>query len=285
MSRPLEGQVALVTAAGRGIGRGIALALADAGASVALNSFSDETTRATADAVAASGVSVLAHPGDITHLDVIRDMVQRSVDEFGRIDVLVNNVGAAPKGGIPTAGDPLDRSVGLWRALYEQNLGAVVAMTEAVLPHMRRAGGGRVINISSIAGRGTLPAGVLKTLVHPAYGAMKAALISYTHALAEMYGPDGITANAVCPGIVYTDAWRANAEQVVEHFEVFKGMQPRAWFEGIARGDYPALFPATPLRREQTVEDVASAVVFLASAGGANISGQSLTIDGGMFKS
>ena len=212
-------------------------------------------------------------------------MVQQTLAQFGRIDVLVNNVGAAPKSGFEAADTALGQVGALWDGLYQQNLKAVVLMTEAVTPHMIEAGGGRIINISSIAGRGTLPARTLKTLVHPAYGAMKAALISYTHALAETLGPKGITANCICPGIVYTDAWRSNAESVVAHWPEFRGQDARAWFEGIARGDYPELFPATPLRREQTVEDIGAAAVFLASAAGANISGQSLTIDGGMFKS
>ncbi len=83
---------------------------------------------------------------------------------------------------------------------------------------------------------------------------------------------------------MYTDAWRANAERIVETVPRFQGQDPRAWFEGIARGDYPDIFETTPLRREQTVEDIGNAVVFLVSNDSMNITGQSLMVDGGMVK-
>jgi NAD(P)-dependent dehydrogenase (short-subunit alcohol dehydrogenase family) len=90
--------------------------------------------------------------------------------------------------------------------------------------------------------------------------------------------------NAVCPGIVYTDAWKANAERAVKTIPEFEGQNARAWFEGIARGEYPDIFGSTPMRREQTVEDIGNAVVFLVSDDSMNITGQSLMVDGGMVK-
>jgi NAD(P)-dependent dehydrogenase (short-subunit alcohol dehydrogenase family) len=133
-------------------------------------------------------------------------------------------------------------------------------------------------------GRSSLSAKMLETFVHPSYGAMKAGLISYTQTLAEMLGPHNINVNAVCPGIVYTDAWRGNAERAVTAVPEFIGMDPREWFEGIFRGDYPEIFDRTPLGREQTVEDIGKAVVFLVSDDSMNITGQSLMVDGGMIK-
>ena len=113
---------------------------------------------------------------------------------------------------------------------------------------------------------------------------MKAALVNYTQTLAESLGPSNINVNAVCPGIIYTDAWAGNAQRAVETIDEFKGMDARSWFEGIPRGDYPEIFDRTPLRREQTVEDIGNAVVFLVSGGAVNITGQTLMVDGGMVK-
>lgn len=282
--RTLDGKIALVSAAGRGIGRAIAIGLAEAGASVALNSYGEETTENTAEAVRAAGVEALPLPGDITDPETILATVTRTLDHFGRIDILVNNVGAGPKEMPEHASHTLGPIAALWDALYDQNLRAAMLMTEAVVPKMVEQGHGKIVNVSSIAGRTSLSDRMLKMFAHPAYGAMKAALCHYTTTLAETLGPRGINANAVCPGIVWTDAWRQNAEAAVAAQPQWKGLDARDWFEGIGRGDYPEIFDRTPLRREQTVEDVSDAVVFLASEAARNITGQSLMVDGGMVK-
>ena len=144
---------------------------------------------------------------------------------------------------------------------------------------------GKIVNISSIAGRFTQPGLRIPYLRSAAYSAMKAGLISYTRVLAERVGPDNINVNCVCPGIVYTDAWKRNSQRVIEIEPEFKGMDLREWFIGIAQGKYPHIFLPTPLRREQTVEDIAHAVVFLVSDDSMNITGQTLNVDGGMIKS
>ena len=279
----LEGKVAIVTAAGRGIGRGIALKLGEAGALLVVNSFSERGTASTAAALQAMGREVLAIPGDITTPAAIADLAQQAEARFGRVDILVNNVGGGPQTAIARATGPLGPIAALWDALYAQNLRPAVLMTEAVLTRMIERKSGKIVNISSIAGKTSMSDKML-AIVHPSYGAMKAALISYTHTLAELMGPHNINVNAVCPGIVYTDAWQGNAERIVRHDPRFKGQDPRAWFEGIARGDYPDIFDRTPLRREQTVEDVANAVLFLVSDDAKNITGQSMMVDGGMVK-
>ena len=279
----LEGKVAIVTAAGRGIGRGIALKLGEAGALLVVNSFSERGTASTAAALRAMGREVLAIPGDITTPAAIADLAAQAEARFGQVDILVNNVGGGPQTAIARATGPLGPIAALWDALYAQNLRPAVLMTEAVLTRMIERKSGKIINISSIAGKTSMSDKML-AIVHPSYGAMKAALISYTHTLAELMGPHNINVNAVCPGIVYTDAWQGNAERIVRHDPRFKGQDPRAWFEGIARGDYPDIFDRTPLRREQTVEDVANAVLFLVSDDAKNITGQSMMVDGGMVK-
>ena len=134
----------------------------------------------------------------------------------------------------------------LWDALYEQNLKPVVLMTEAVAGHMRELGGGKIVMVSSIAGRASLSDQMLTHFVHPSYGAMKAALINYTQTQAELFGPHNVNVNAVCPGIVYTDAWKSNAERAVKSIPEFAGREAREWFEGIARGDYPHISTEHP---------------------------------------
>jgi NAD(P)-dependent dehydrogenase (short-subunit alcohol dehydrogenase family) len=280
----LNGEVAIVTAAGRGIGKGIALALARAGARVVVNSWAAETTAATVDEARKLGAEALGFPGDITRPAVMLDAVDAALKAFGRIDILVNNVGAAPKEGVAPEPGPLGPVAALWDALYGQNLKPAVLMTEAVVPHFMEQRSGKIINISSIAGRTSLSDKMLRTFVHPSYGAMKAALVNYTQTMAEMLGPYNINVNAVAPGIVWTDSWQANAERAVRTMPEFQGMDARTWFDGIARGDYPAIFDRTPLRRAQTVEDIGNAVVFLASGQSMNITGQTLMVDGGMVK-
>jgi NAD(P)-dependent dehydrogenase (short-subunit alcohol dehydrogenase family) len=282
--RTLDGNVALVSAAGRGIGRAIAVGLAEAGASVAVNSYGEATTKDTADAIRAAGPEVLPLVGDITDPETILEATQRTLERFGKIDILVNNVGAGPKDFPASEPHALGPIAALWDALYDQNLRAAMLMTEAVTPHMIEQGHGKIVHVSSIAGKTSLSDRMLQTFAHPAYGAMKAALCHYTTTLAETLGPSGINVNAVCPGIVWTDAWKANAENVVANLPEFQGQDAREWFEGIARGQYPEIFDRTPLRREQTVEDVADAVVFLTSEAARNITGQSLMVDGGMVK-
>ncbi len=280
----LKDRVAIVTAAGRGIGKGIALALAREGARLVINSYSADTTQATLDEIKALGAEATSVVGDITDPDKMLQLRDAALATFGQIDILVNNVGAGPKTGPQPEAHELGMAAALWDALYMQNLKPVVLMTEAVIPHMRERGSGKIIMISSIAGRASLSDKMLSYFVHPSYGAMKAALINYTQTQAEVLGPHNINVNAVCPGIVYTDAWKANAERAVQTIPEFKGMDARTWFDGIARGDYPEIFDRTPLRRDQTVEDIGNAVVFLVADDAMNITGQSLMVDGGMVK-
>ena len=280
----LEGQVALVTAAGRGIGQGIALALAKAGAKVVVNSYSPDTTQNTCDQIDAMGGESLAVVGDITQAELMLGMRDQAIETFGQVDILVNNVGAGPKQAIEPASHELGLASALWDALYEQNLKPVAMMTEAVVKHMQERKHGKIVNITSIAGRASLSDKMLTHFVHPSYGAMKAALVNFTQTQAELLGPHNINVNAVAPGIVYTDAWKSNAENAVNNIPAYQGQDARQWFEGIARGDYPEVFGRTPLRREQTVEDIGNAVVFLVSDGAMNITGQSLMVDGGMVK-
>ncbi len=208
----LKDQVAIVTAAGRGIGKGIALALAAEGARLVVNSYSDETLANTVEQIRKLGAEVTSLSGDITDPQKMTDLRDLAIDEFGQIDILVNNVGAGPKHSEKPPEHELGLSASVWDGLYGQNLKPVVLMTEAVIPHMKQRKTGKVIHISCIAGRTSMSDKALHSFVHPAYGAMKAALISYTQTQAEMLGPFNINVNAVCPGIIYTDAWKSGAQ-------------------------------------------------------------------------
>ena len=281
----LEGKVAIVTAAGRGIGRAIAICLAEEGADVVVSSFREETTASTADAVKVLGRKAVAMPGDITTADMITQVVQETLDTCGKIDIVVNNVGggrATPKE--PGSG-PLAKIEADWDGAYEQNLRASVLMCEAVAPHFMEQQSGKIVNVSSIAGRMTPSAKNMTRFVPPSYCAIKAGLISYTQSLAERLGPYNINVNCVCPGIVYTDAWVGISKRMVDNIPEFQGQDSREWFVGIAQGKYPDMFRSTPLRREQTAEDLGRSVVYLVSEDAMNITGQTLNVDGGMVKS
>ena len=281
----LEDKVAIVTAAGRGIGRAIALCLAGEGADVVVNSFHQETTVEVADEIKALGRRVLAIPSDITRTEEILQTVKDTIDTFGKIDILVNSVGAGRITPRDPGSGPLGQVEAVWDDMYDQNLKASVLMCEAVAPHFKEQKNGKIINISSIAGQHTLPDKLESNIVPASYSAMKAALLSYSRQLAEKLGPYNVNVNCVCPGIVYTDAWKRNSKRMVEILPEFKGMDSREWFVGIAHGKYPDMFPVTPLRREQMVEDIGQAIVFLVSEDAKNITGQSLNVDGGMMKS
>jgi len=282
----LEGKVAIVTAAGRGLGRGIALAIAGEGADVVVNSYRKETTEAVADEIKAMGRRCLAIPADITRPEKILQVVEETINTFGRIDILVNNVGSGSRTPKEPDSGPLGEIAALWDTMYEQNLRATVLMCEAVAPHFIEKGGGKIVNIGSIAGRSNaslIP--VLENIAPPSYHSMKAGISSYTQTLAERLGPYNVNVNCVCPGIVYTEPWQRNSKRMVSTISEFKGQDSREWFLGISQGKHPHWFRPTPMKREQTVEDIGRAVVFLISEESQNITGQALNVDGGMIKS
>ena len=277
----LEGKVALVTASGRGIGRTTALTLAREGADIIVNSFSRETTTAVAAEIGTSGRKALPLPGDILDAEVVAQVVEKGIDAFGRIDILVNNMGGRPREKRAPEG-PLGEVVAWWDDFYEGTLKAPVLMSEAVAPLLMEQKSGKIVNLGSIAGRFTPPVPMMESIVMPAYCAMKTAINSYTQTLARRLGPYNVNVNCVCPGIVYTDAWKRHSTNAVKNISEFKGMPIEDWFEGIFVDDYPNRFPETPLRREQTVDDIAQAILYLVSEDSKNVTGQILNVDGGM---
>jgi len=244
MAHDFTGRVALVTGAARGLGRAIAERLLAQGASVAVHV--RDATRATALAKAL-GERALAVDGDLAAEGVAATLVQRTLDRFGRLDVLVNNAALA----LPTRFATL--SAAEWRLALEVNMTAPFLLIQAALPAMRAQGYGRVVNISSTAGRS------VSTLGGAHYTASKTGLIGLTRAAAKELGPFGITVNAVCPGMIDTELTRETASP-----------------ELLAR-----LAQAFPARRLGTAREVADLVCFAASEEAGYVTGASLDINGG----
>ena len=280
----LDGKVSLVSACGRGIGREIALTLAREGSNLIVNSFSDKNTHSLKEEIQALGKGVVAVSGDITQSKVILEAVDAGMQAFGNIDILVNNVGGGSVSEVEDKENPLAEVEAVWDGTYAMSLKAPVLMCEAVLPHFIDRQSGKILNISSMAGRPGMPHVDLVPL-SSSYHSAKAGLIRYTQLLADQMGRHNINVNAICPGIIYTDGWKEISEEMVKHHPNYKGEDPREWFLGVSAGRYAeGGVPQTPMRREQTTIDIAEAVVFLASDSSANITGQTLNVDGGMVK-
>jgi 3-oxoacyl-[acyl-carrier protein] reductase len=188
----LKDKVAMVTGAGRGIGKAIALRFAEEGASLILCARTASQLQATADAVRAGGRPCVNAVIDVTKEDEISRLVQTGLEQFGRIDILVNNAGISkPKPFLETSNADWDENINV-------NLKGTVFCTRAVLPGMLERGSGTVINIASAAGLRGLPGSI-------AYTASKAAVIGLSHALAEEVGQRGIRVNVICPGPIKTE--------------------------------------------------------------------------------
>jgi NAD(P)-dependent dehydrogenase (short-subunit alcohol dehydrogenase family) len=246
MAFDLSGRRAVVTGGGRGIGRAIAIALANAGADVAITSRKAEDAEPVVAALRAKGRSSVALELDVRNGASIRACFERIAREWGTIDILVNNAGT----NIPTDLAALDEAG--WDTVIDTNLKGVAFVTQAALSVLRD--GGRVINVASIYG-------VLGRVERIAYSAAKGGVVTLTKSLALELAPRGITVNAVGPSLIETDLTRERMRQ-----------DPRFRDVEVAR---------TPLGRLGTVEDVAGAVVYFASTEAGFVTGQLLLVDGG----
>jgi len=264
MGDRLEGKVTIVTGAGSGIGRGIALAFAKEGARVVVNDINAENARAVVEEIKAQGNESLAVQADVSRNNQVEEMVGKALETFGRIDVLVNNAGT----GGEHIGMPLSNLTEKdWDITYEVNLKAHFLTCRAVMPHMIEQKSGKIINISSIAGKTGSP-------IIPHYSASKAGVISFTQSLARELAPHHINVNAICPGILWTPLWEKLATDMAERNPSQQGMEPRAVFEA-------AIQRTIPMGTEQKPEDIGMAAVFLASNESDQITGQALNVDGG----
>jgi len=253
----LSGQVAIVTGAGRGIGRATALELAQMGADIVVAELDREGAERTAAEVKGLGRRVSVVRTDVTSRNDLTTMADRARAEFGRIDVLVNNAG------IYRAAAPLDVTEEHWDAIMNVNAKAVFFATQAVLPTMIAQKRGAIVSLASMAGkignRNNLP-----------YNASKAAVISMTKSLALAHAADGIRVNCVCPGFVETDMWT----MVAREQSALLNQTP----EEFTRKRQESV----PLGRMERPEDVAAVIGFLASPRAAYMTGQALSVDGGL---
>ena len=257
----LADKVAIVTGGGDGIGRGIALCLAKEGADVAITDINTDAMNRTVKDIEALGRRGLALEADATSKEAVTAAVEKVIATFGKIDILVNNVGGM-KGDIALINNP-----DMWDGVYELTMKSHVIACQAVLPHLVKQRSGKIINISSVAA--WMPIPPLK-----AYAAMKSAVVSYTRSLALEAAGSNINVNCICPGVIWTKLWERLAIAMMGMNPSAEKMSPREYFER-------NIAPNSPLGREETSEDVGRAVVFFASDDARNITGQSLNIDGG----
>ncbi len=243
----LTDRVALVTGASRGIGRGVALALAEAGAAVAVNYRERaDAAEAVCSEIAAAGGQAIAVQADVTDADAVAAMVKQVVAELGGLGILVNNAGIIADAYLtfmkPEA----------WREVVDVSLTGAFLCTKAAVRPMMKGRWGRIVNMSS-------DAGLMGDLMRAHYSAAKAGLLGLTKAAARELAGQGITVNAVAPGIIETDMTADMDDKRAE-----------------------AMMSMIPLRRFGVPEDVAGLVVWLCSDAAAYITGQTISVDGGL---
>ena len=243
----LDGKVAIVTAAGRGIGAGIAKAYAECGADVVIGARTEEQLAEVASYVESLGRKAIVVPGDLGSREGMAKLVDAAVNELGGVDIVVNNAGGTmPQAFMDTTEKAFDHAL-RWNVTTAFNL------TQLAVPHMVERGSGSVINITSVAGsfgdRG-----------FAAYGTAKGALIKLTRHMAQDLAPK-IRVNSISPGSIATSA----LDMVLQMPELER-----------------AMIDATPLGRLGTVEDIAAAAVYLSSEAGAYVTGRDIRVDGGI---
>ncbi|HIX85438.1 MAG TPA: 3-oxoacyl-[acyl-carrier-protein] reductase [Candidatus Parabacteroides intestinigallinarum] len=243
----LEGKVAVVTGAARGIGKAIALKFASEGANIAFTDLKiDEVGLATQAEIEALGVKVKGYASNAANFEETHAVVAEIVKEFGRIDILVNNAG------ITKDGLMMRMNEGQWDAVLNVNLKSAFNFIHACTPVMMRQRSGNIINMSSVVG-------VHGNAGQANYSASKAGLIGLAKSIAQELGSRGIRANAIAPGFIITDMTAQLSDEVRAE-----------WCKKI------------PLRRGGTVEDIANVATFLASDMSSYVSGQVIQVDGGM---
>lgn len=245
----LSGKVAIITGASRGIGESIARTLATAGARVVLASRKQESLDEVAAQIRGAGGEALAIAAHTGKKETLLALAQQTIENYGRIDILVNNAATNPHFG-PT----LEADDSLWMKTLEVNLMGNVWLTQAVVPQMRQQGGGKIINIASIVG---LNPGRFQGI----YSATKAALISLTRSLAMELGPDNIQVNAIAPGLVKTKF----AQVLWENESMMQLVESR-----------------TPLGRIGQPDEIAGMALWLASPFSDFTTGAVMVIDGGV---
>ena len=255
MSGGHDGRTALVTGAGTGIGRAIALKLAREGCRVGVFDRDGAAAESTAAAIRAEGGTAATHTGDVSRREDVRAGVAALESALGPLDCLVNNAGilrTAPLAGITDAD---------WRDTFAVNLDGVFLFCREVVPGMVARGRGAVVNMASWTGRRGVPN-------HAAYSASKFAVVGLTQSIAAEVAPHGVRVNAVCPGIIVDTAMRDHAEAANRE-------------QGLP--DVHTRAQTVPLRRPGVPGDVAGVVAFLLSDAAAYVTGQAVDVSGGLW--
>lgn len=243
----LDGQVAIVTGASRGIGRAVAIALAKVGAKVVVNYAGNaKAAEEVRQTIVDNGGQAIVFQADIANAEAVDAMVKQTVDSFGKIDILVNNAGITRDGLLMRMKDED------WDAVINTNLKGIFYCTKAVSKIMMKQRSGKIINMTSVVG-------IMGNAGQANYAAAKAGVIGFTKSMAKELASRGITVNAIAPGFIATDMTHGLSDQV--------------------KADLAAKIP---LNRLGSAEDVAAAVVFLATDSANYITGQTLNVDGGM---
>jgi 3-hydroxybutyrate dehydrogenase len=256
MQIDLKGKSALVTGASRGIGRAVALALAQTGADVVVTARSAPDLETLVTDIQALGGKALAVPCDLSDPTALQALVSRSVAAFGHLDILVNNAGITQ--GVKFTEMPFE----LWERVQRVNVDSAMRLMQLTLDGMVAQGWGRIVNIASIAAKAGLR-------YSAAYNASKHALLGLTRSVALDYATKGVTVNCVCPGWVQTEM----VEQTLENIQQKTG---RSRQDAIS-----SLVKDVPMGRLIAPEEVAALTVFLCSKQAGGITGQGLNIDGG----
>ncbi|EHQ27909.1 SDR family oxidoreductase [Mucilaginibacter paludis] len=252
MDLKIQYKVALVLAASKGLGRAIATTLANEGASVVIGSRDKQELEKTAAEIIASTrqVNVIAVPVDVTQPDQLQNIVIETIKAFGTIDILVNNAGGPPFNKFESFDDEQ------WLATFNQNLLSVVRTSRLVVPYMRQAGGGRIINIISASVKSVMDNSVLST-------SMRMGVVGMAKLLADEVAPYGITVNNVAPGLILTDRIK----------ETLPAGNPEEALKQKTKN--------IPAGRIGKPEELAAVVAFLASEQAAYITGTTIPVDGG----
>lgn len=262
----LTDKVAIVTGGASGIGRGISLVLAQQGAKVVVADMDSQGAESVAREISEAGGRAVATAVDVTDRGSVNEMVAGVLEESGKIDVLVNNAGVV---GAPNWWERENPSDADWDHVLAVNLRGVVMVSEAVAPHMKERRYGKIINIASIAARQGNP-----ELSH--YAASKAAVASWTQSSALQLAPYDVNVNAICPGLLWTPMWERIAQRKITFAFDASDARPtgREHFNQLIED-------LTPMKKEQTPEDIGKLAAFLASDDADNITGQAINVDGG----
>jgi NAD(P)-dependent dehydrogenase (short-subunit alcohol dehydrogenase family) len=266
----LRDQVAIVTGAGGGLGEGICLCLAKEGAHVLVSDINMEQAEQTAARVRQTGRKSVAVKTDVRMADQCKNLMETTLKEMGRIDILVCSAGV---GGFIHRLDSQEPAIleniseADWDLTIDVNLKGVFLCVQAVIPYFKQQKRGKIINISSIGGRKGVD-------FVPHYSASKAGVIVFSQAVALQLAPYNINVNTICPGVIWTTMWHQGATILGHTHPQFKGMDPEDIFDAMVQH-------MIPLKRPQTPVDIGNAVVFLASDEASEITGQALNVCGG----